>query len=395
MKFRIAWCGLGVLGLAFLLSCSINGSPSTTGFLYITSQGNSQVSLFTIDLNNGKLSTTGNAVATGTSPVASVLAPSNKALYVLNGPGGAEGSVSVYKVNADGSIAASGSAVPVSTATSAKAIAIDPAGKFVFVASQGDFAVPLSGKISVFQVGSDGISLTAVGPPFSTNDPQFPTIGTGPSGLAVSADSKFLYVANQFIGKVSAYSVSSSGALTDVVAAPYAVGTAPSALAIWNAPSGTPAGTFLYVTNQGSNNVSAFSVCDKATALCPSPDGTLAPVTGSPFSVGLAPVALAVDPLAKYLYVVAQNSNQVGSFVIASGSGALSATSTSTISTGDRPVGITIHPEQTNQTTEFVYVPNSNSATVSAFSLDTTTGNLGLAQSPVTTGGQPSAVATF
>ncbi len=392
MRFRILSSVLGLLGLAVLLSCSTSNSTSSgTGLLYVASQGDSLVSLFTFDLTTGVLSTTSSQAATGTNPVAMVMAPSGTALFVLNGPGGAAGSISAYTVNSDGSVKAGSGTTP--TGTNANAIAIDPAGKFLFVANQGDFSTPSSGTISVFSV--NGTSLTEVaGSPFPAAQP-LATTGTGPTAVAVSVDSKFLYVANTFANTVSAYSINSTGALTELAGSPYPVGNAPSALTI-----GSVTGGFLYVTNSASNNVSAFAVCDKVTVSCAdpnNPDGSLTVVPGSPFPAQLDPVALAIDPLEKYLYVVNRNASQISQFKIATGTGVISANTQATISTGPNPVSITIHPELTGQTTEFVYVANfggTSAPSISAYKLDTTTGLLSLAEQPVASGQQPIAVAS-
>ncbi|MGC9237930.1 MAG: beta-propeller fold lactonase family protein, partial [Thiomonas sp.] len=48
----------------------------------------------------------------------------------------------------------------------------------------------------------------------------------------------------------------------------------------------TPAGTFAYVANAGSNNVSAYSI--NATT------GALTPVAGSPFAAGNLPLSVVV-----------------------------------------------------------------------------------------------------
>lgn len=404
MKFRTFSSVLGLLGLAILISCSTNnGATSSTGLLYVVSQGSSLVSLFTIALSNGNLTTTTNTAATGSMPVATVMAPSGNSVFVLNGPGGVQGSISAFTIKSDGSVAAAGNAVAVSpnppvntpAVTSAKGIAIDAGGKFVFVASQGSFGTPSSGTISIFQVGSDGTTLTeTAASPFRTHDPDPANAGisTGPAGVAVTSDSKYLYVANEFTNKVSAYLIDSTGALTEVPGSPYAVGSLPVAVTLWNSPSGTPAQTFLYVANENSNNISAFAVCNNANTNCPTPNGSLTPVSGAPFSAGLGPVALTVDPLALYLYVVDQGSNQVSGYKVSAGTGVLTALSTPTISTGVHPTAIAIHPEVTGLTTEFVYVPNNGGTNVSCYNLDTTTGLLGVAEQAVVTDGQPVAV---
>ena len=66
----------------------------------------------------------------------------------------------------------------------------------------------------------------------------------------------------------------------------------------------TQAGRFAYVPNETSNTISAYAI-DAST-------GALTPVAGSPFaSTGTTPVAAMVDPNGAYLYVANNGSNDV------------------------------------------------------------------------------------
>ena len=76
-----------------------------------------------------------------------------------------------------------------------------------------------------------------------------------------------------------------------------------------------PSGKFAYVPNFGSNNISAYTI--DATS------GALTPVTGSPFSAGRGPYAVAVDPSGKFAYVANLDSNNVSAYTINAASGAL------------------------------------------------------------------------
>jgi 6-phosphogluconolactonase (cycloisomerase 2 family) len=116
------------------------------------------------------------------------------------------------------------------------------------------------------------------------------------------------------------------------------------------------------VSNEGSNNVSAFTI---------NTDGSLAQVTGSPFAAGLAPVSLTVDPSKNFLYVADLNSNQVSGYRINIGSGALAATNPATVSTGTRPVALAFHSQG-----HFLYVANISSDSISGFQLTPQTGAL-------------------
>ena len=167
-------------------------------------------------------------------------------------------------------------------------MAMDAGGHFLFVANQGLQCIPTtgptagktSGTVSVFAIQDK--TLTEVpGSPFPSSAPNAPS-GTGPSGLAVTPDGKFLYVANQFDSTLTTFSVDASGVLTQGLVVP--VGTTPSAAAI------TADGGFLYVAN--ASTISGFAICGQVLASCSdptSPNGNLTPVEGSPFPSGTQP----------------------------------------------------------------------------------------------------------
>ena len=397
---------LAAFVLAFFVfqlgSCSSSSSSLETAALFVTTQGDSLVTPFSINLSTGVLSTNGKGLATGAVPGSAVLASSSKALFVANmnssvAPGLScrlpnPGSISGYTVNTDGTLtAASGNATTAGIIPAA--MALDSNGH-LFVANQGRQCDPTSGTISVFSVSGTGLtavgSITAVGAPGDLENP-------GPAGIAVTPDGKFVYVANRFDGSVSQYSVdTSSGALAFILN--YAVGTAPIGMAI------TPDGGFLYVANSGanSNSVSAFAICNQVVTTCSSPnqpDGTLTAVFGSPFSSGLGPVAMVIEPTGKFLFVADQQSDEISEFRISKGTGVLAANSQTTISTGANPSWLAFRAgtstiSATTGMLNFLYVANLGASTISVFSFDSTVGVLGQVNAPVTTGGQPSAIAT-
>jgi len=296
------------------------------------------------------------------------------------------GCLTLYTIAGDGSLTAATSTT--ATGTTPVALTFNPAGTFLFVANQGDSTV------SAYAVS--GTTLTTVpGSPFTTVTPGV-TSPTLPSGLAVSASGNFLYVANSLTYTVSVFNIGTNGALTQSTNGPYAVGTNPTALGI------TPTGAFLYVANFHDNNISAFSVCDKTTTTCAnpnSPDGGLTAVAGAPFSAGLGPNAISTDATGTFLYVVDQTSNQISQFKISTGTGTLTALSPAAVSTGTTPFGLTVITGTTLITTtggtiEYLYVTNNGSTSVSVYSFDSTLGALGVLGMPTPTiSGNPTGIA--
>ena len=385
IQFRALAYVLSLTPLACLTSCSTKTSTTAggNGSLYVTTQGDSLITPYTIDLGTGKFTANGKAVATDSVPSAVALSPKGDALFVANS---ASNSVTAYGVNSGGMLAAAGSTQ--TGGTDPVSMAVDAAGH-LFVVNEG------SANISIFTVSGTGLAQAGL---FST---VRGTTGTDPSAIAITPNGKFLYVTDKVDGTVTEYNVDSSGNLSQPVSSP--VGATPTAVIVSNLTvSNTPSSNFLYVANgSSSNNISAFSICDNPSTTCVTnpPDGALTAVAGSPFAAGLSPVAMALDPSSKFLYVADAQSNQVSQYRISTGTGVLTPLPNSPIGSGTSPVWIAVRlgsatVKSTGGTTTYVYVANQGSNTISAYSYDSTVGQLGLIGAPVTVGGQPSTVVT-
>jgi len=392
MKFCLVRYPVLAISLLCLTGCTSINNSATSGitYLYVTAQANTTISAYAVTQSSGALTTLGNAVGTGSVPSAIAVTPSGSALFVANT---GSNSISSYTINSDASLTATSATTP--TGSTPTALAIDSGGKFLFVANQA------SSTISVFAI--NGTALTqAPGSPFTTIPVglSYPN-GTLPAAVAVSASGKFLYVANQLANFVSAFAINStSGALSPLPVPFYDDGqTSPSGLAI------TPNGGFLYVANAGanSNNISAYAICDNVVNSCVNPNtpnGALTAVTGSPFSAGLGPVAIAFDPGFSFAYVVDKGSNTISQYSYGPESGVLTPLSPGTISTGVTPVSIAILsgviPTDVGNTlfntTDYAYVANLGAGTISIFSLTTSSGLLNVVGQPVVIFGQTSAV---
>ncbi len=80
----------------------------------------------------------------------------------------------------------------------------------------------------------------------------------------------------------------------------------------------SPNGSFLYVSNQGSNNVSAYTITTGTGVLVPVASGA-----GNPFAAGTSPSGVTVSPNGSFLYVSNQGSNDVSAYTITAGTGLL------------------------------------------------------------------------
>ncbi len=132
---------------------------------------------------------------------------------------------------------------------------------------------------------------------------------------------------------VAAFAIASNGSLAPLSGSPFGFGgTAPEGVAI------TPDGSHLYIASgDPSNNLWGFTIA---------PSGALTAVAGSPFSTGgSSPVDVAVTPEDRYLYATNGGSNTVAGFAIAAG-GALTAVTGSPFTSGAQPVWVVASPDQ-------------------------------------------------
>jgi DNA-binding beta-propeller fold protein YncE len=230
-----------------------------------------------------------------------VLTPDGKTLFVANN---GDNTVSSYAVASDAKLTAQGSPAPVGSLP--VAVAVDPSSTFLFVANQGTFGNNTSGTISVFMI--QGSSLTEVtGSPFVTEGPN-DAVGTGPSALVASPTGSFLYVANQFTNDLSVFSYDNTGALTLLTGCgagqncPFprvAAGSNPSALA-FSRCAGVSTATSACATNDGNNLFIANSGSNNISvfAACIQPTATCTGADGSLIPIASSPFAAGSRPIA-------------------------------------------------------------------------------------------------
>lgn len=153
---------------------------------------------------------------------------------------------------------------------------------FAFVSNSG------SGTVSAFAVDANGAISSVSGTPFSA--------GAGAEFMAFDSVHKLLFVNNQTADSLSAFSVdTNTGMLSPVAGSPFATGSRPTAVAV------APAGQFVFVANQASGSIGVFRI---------GTNGTLAPVTGSPFAAS-SPYGLSVNPSGTVLYATNFPDSQI------------------------------------------------------------------------------------
>ena len=136
------------------------------------------------------------------------------------------------------------------------------------------------GSIAAFDIAKKSGKLSAVkGSPFTVSCPGF--CSSNPSMAVTSGN--YLYTVDTYGWYVSAFRLAKNGALTELNS--YATHEGPTAAVM------TPKGTYLYVTNGASGDVSAYSAAG----------GVLTQLAGSPFAAGGTPLGIAMTANGKFV----------------------------------------------------------------------------------------------
>jgi 6-phosphogluconolactonase (cycloisomerase 2 family) len=335
-------------------------------FAYVANFGSASVSAYTIDGATGVLTqidadsgTAGTQnFPTGAQPLSVTVAASGKfAFVVTNG-----GEISAFTIDpATGALTSAGT---VATGFAMRSVAVDPTGKFVYVAATLNF-----GRVLAYSVNATTGALSPVaGSPFSST-------GDFPIAVTVDPSGKFVYVANYSTANVSQYSIDpGTGALTSM--GTIAAGINPSSVTV------DPSGKFLYVTNQGSHTVSIFPI---------TPAGLNTPSTVAARK-GCAAMAMtrgtaAVTYTPKFAYAANYGPGSiVSAYTINAATGALTALAdTSTLSLG---TSVTVDPSGRFAYTTHEVLFETPTVNVSTYTIDSTSGVL-------TRVGAAAAVASF
>jgi 6-phosphogluconolactonase (cycloisomerase 2 family) len=448
MRTRFSWIlAVAVLvSAAVMLACSTNYSSSSNGLVVVSTQTDYVMDSFSLTLGNGHITQIYNQAGPPTDgvPTALVLDPAgsfayvivNKSTYVNDSTTGVES----FPVQSNGKVGSgtnktlnpstTGTAqcvvtvnnqpvtenlsVTVNAPVVPTAIAIDSAGKLLFVADTATTAqatytcngvtvtatAQVPGAVSVFTVSNGSLSEVA-GSPFALSQQNGNTVLTATpsaSALAVTPTvfpasyslcsgnvpptTESLYVTDSNNYLVLNYSVSSAGALTLVTE--NSTGTVPSGVTV------DPCNRFVFVSNsQPDNTISAFTICNRVILpTCTAGNYSLIPVSGSPFLAGgNSPGPLMMDAYANFLYVLDTGQTSISVFKVGTTTGALVPATPATVATQSFPTSMAIRSDDT-----WMFVTNFNSSTLSEYSITPATGVL-TPQTPVQTDPLPWGVA--
>ena len=226
-------------------------------------------------------------------------------------------------------------------------ITVDPTNRFAYVTNEGSddvtlFAIdPGTGALSVF----DTVRARVL--------PVSLAFSLGPSATHTPT---YAYVADAGSNQLSAYSVDPGTGALGALGAPLDTGTGPNAVAV------APSGKLAYVANFGSNDISAYTIDST---------GLPAPIDADPntagvqnFAAAAGPFSIAIDSSERFAYAAASSGSAVSAYQINTATGALVAMPGRVLA-GTNPHSITVDP-----TGQFVFVANFGSNDVSAYAID-------------------------
>jgi 6-phosphogluconolactonase (cycloisomerase 2 family) len=244
--------------------------------------------------------------------------------------------ISAYAINASTGALTQVQGSPFATGYGAYAVAIDPTGRFAYVANDGTGSGS-QGNVSGFAINARSGALTSLqGSPFAA--------GSNPIGIVISPDGKFAYVVNYISANVSIFAINAStGALKQIKGSPLRTRPFPTAVAI------DPTGQFAYLTHWGFKpdyhpaHIAGYAIDARS--------GALRQLKHSVLLTGFEPISAKVDPSGKFIYVANWYSATVSAYTITAGTGALSEVQGSPFYAGYNPGAVTIDPGGT-----FAYV---------------------------------------
>jgi DNA-binding beta-propeller fold protein YncE len=401
------------ISVAIGLGATACSRDYVSDYVYTVSASGPNINGFAVDYQSGILvQITGSPFQTGFQRETAVVpSPDGKFLYVLSGS--EDSKVEEFAIGTDGKLYGSHT-YSLGGATYPTAMAIDSTGKFLYITftyQPGETPVTKgAGGIVMFPINSDN----TLGTPVTVNGLGYIPVGNNPVAITITPpicatnavissntsctgtngaghQNIFVYVVDQEASPnatVLGYAQNTStGALTPLSGTAfnsslqtwqgYHAGVTPSAVAA------DPTGRFIYVTDQTSNEIYAFSIDNQVS-------GNLTALVSSPYGTGLFPVSITIDPRGKYLYTANFNSGTVSSFAIDAASGSLSGVAgTGGFATGTRPTCVTIDPALGI----YLYTSNYLDGTISAGQLNPNTGSLaGVANSPFTVSALPACI---
>ncbi len=364
----------------------------TIGYMWVLGTYYNQISGFLIDNYTGNLTAITHSpfASGGTNPVAIVVKPGGRFVFVINGGAGATGtpgttsfastgaSIAVFSVGGGGLLTFEQNYF--SQGVQPVWAQLDTSGNFLYVVDKyaPDYATSSNGSITAFSINGSTGRLTLV-PNTSILTNQIPqtwfTVGPNPIMSKVGSGSCLFTMSPK---SIYPYSMNSStGQLTVPTTGPLLISQANSLTSI-NTSTGTSASSYIYLTDGPGNQIFSLQAGGSACSLAPIAGGTQTNLAGAQ-----SPVNSLTSNSGKFLYVLNQttagsgttsNSNSTISAFTINTQGQLAPLADSTnnpYAVGSGPVCIAQDPSN-----QYLYISNANDSTVTGKLVDQNRGFL-------------------
>ncbi|MBZ5683812.1 MAG: beta-propeller fold lactonase family protein [Acidobacteriia bacterium] len=339
-------------------------------FLYVINDYGSMWG-YTIDQSSGVLTAlSGSPWSTGVTGRALAFDPASKYLYAMNEGGYQDSTIVVFSISPTGQLTQLQSILAPGTGFTS-GMGITPNGKFLYATGF------MNGVVDGFTIDPVNGLLTFIpGSPFTGG-------GYPGEGLAVDPLGKYVYAGNRF--GIAMYTINNTtGVLTEVAGSPFLNGYAESSDFH---PDST--GNFLY-TNQdfALTAIKVDRAHDQLTFLNSIHSRTQVG-TGRWARFGLVKSPTSVSVANRFAYVLNNQDHTISRYTVDATNGALVTVGSAVTTGGTNPVAMS-----TDMYGNFLFAVNKDTNTVAAFTINPTTGALTkVTGSPFATGQAPTGVA--
>jgi 6-phosphogluconolactonase (cycloisomerase 2 family) len=323
-------CCLLLLGLSgcggfFVPQTSSGGTTNTGDYLYVANGSDTFLAAFGV-ASTGALSVlSGSPYNNSVAAQSLAVNPANTFLYA-----GTTAGIFVYGINSNGSITVQNDGSVAAQDMVATAMQVDSTGNYLLAV--GISTAQQVQAIAIYTIDTTTGLLTPVaGSPLAlyAGTTSTPTI-VAPTGLLITPNNSYVYASLGTLG-VQVLTLGSGGALAaganPTLLAPLKTSTSPSD----QRTASDPNSLFLFVA-EINTGLRVFSIGS---------GGSLSEVSGSPYAVGTGPTAVDLDVTGSYVYVANKGSNNISAFTLTAASGKLTAVAGSPFSSGGQlPIGI-------------------------------------------------------
>jgi 6-phosphogluconolactonase len=380
MRVLQVLCGLLVFVAAgcdfFVPQTNSGGGGGNAGdYMYVGNGNNRFMAGFAVSSSGALSVLNGSPYNNGVAVISAAIAPGNRFLYA-----GTTSGIFIYAINGDGSLTVQNGGNIAAQDVVPTVLQVDSTGGYLLAA--GVSTSFTTQAIGIYQInGTTGLLTAVTGSPLPlyTGRGSTPTVLT-PTAMLITPDNAYVYVSLASLG-VQILTLGAGGALS--------AGSAPSILLPY-AASSNPADYGL-ASDPGSKFLFVGEFNTGLRVLSIGTSGSLSEVSGSPYSAGTGPAGVIVDSTGSYVYVANKGSNNISGFALTATSGQLIPISGSPFSSGGQlPIAFV-----SDNTKQFLAVINSGAngssgnSDLQLFKFDVTTGGKLVAIATATTGTEP------